>query len=591
MKKLLSMLVCMIMVLGMSINVFAATPVSLEITHITKDHTYTAYQIFDGDLTSEGILSNIAWGTGITDGAALINELKADTKEIWNSDKTVSVVIKEEFKDATSAADVADVIRDWSSNGERLDYLAEIFGKYLATGTNSNTAYTDNGNNTYTYKIENLDPGYYLIKDTTVDEKVGAEDYRTKYMLYLTTSVKMDTKGDYTTVDKTVSETLDGTYSESIAEQLNKTYYYKWEAQLDDEIAWYDTYYLEFEDHMSAGIKFEKLEEVYILEADNNKVYLYKDNAWVVNSEAGINSTPSVNSVETTGTGTTVKLGWNNLKTAYTSIAGDDVVVVKYSATLNENAVYGVAGNPNQVFIKFSNSPSDNGHGESVPDDANVFSFQLLINKVDADNHENKLAGAEFYFYHMHGSEKHYAIVNNGKITSWVPDTAESIAKEIKELEEDTILDDSVKATKIAELVAKPVATKLVTQADGTFGYNLQGLKDGTIYYLHEVKAPSSYNLMFTDVSIAIHPNYVTDANGKVTYDKLTYLVDGNDVVLNAGDEFTHGIVKATVLNDRGNTLPSTGGIGTTIFYAAGGVLVTAAVVWLVTKKRMSVNK
>lgn len=558
MKHILSMLVCMIMVTAMSIGVFAAETVSLNVTHIADGHQFTAYQIFDGDLTSDGILSNIVWGSEITDGDALLNELKTDATQIWNSDKTDSVIIKEAFAGATTAADVAEVLTSWSSNGERLDHFAEVVGKYLGNGKASNVAVTKNAEDSYTYVIEGLDPGYYLIKDTTTE--VDGKDYRTKYMIYLTTTTTMSTKGDYPTVEKTVNDTLDGTYKESIAEQLNKTYYYKWEVNMDEDIAWYDTYKMYFTDTMSAGLTFGQFEEVYVLETDNNKVYLYKDNNWVIDNEKGINGTPTVNKVDLSAAGTKIVLGWNNLKSAYTSIAGDDILVVKYSATLNQNAVFGVEGNPNEVYIDFSNSPSDDGEGQSVPDDATAFSFQLKVVKVDADNQETKLSGAEFYLYHKHGDEKHYAVINDsGKVTSWV-----------------TNMND---------------ATKLVTEADGEFQYNIKGLKDNTLYYLHEVKAPTGYNKMFTDVSVSIQPNFVTNSEGKITYDKLTYKVDGNETTINAGEEFTHGIVTATVLNDKGATLPSTGGVGTTMFYVFGGTMVAVAVVLLVTKKRMSGEK
>ena len=558
MKKLLSMLVCLMMVIGMTMNAFAATTVSLTVKHIADGHTFTAYQIFDGDLTESSILSNVTWGTGVNDGAALLNALKADDVVIWNSDKTDSVVFKDVFLDATNAAKVADILKDWSNNGARLDHFAEVVGNgYLGAGTSSNVTVADNGDGTFSYTIEGLDPGYYLIKDTTTN--VDGEDYSTKYMIYLTTTTTMETKGDYTTVEKTVSDILDGTYADHIAEQLNKEYYYKWEASLDDELEWFDTYKLQFTDTMSAGLTFEEFEEVYILEADNNKVYLYKDGAWIVDAVKGVNGTPTTESVTVGASGTTVVLGWDDLKTAYTAVAGDDKLVVKYSATLNTNAVFGVEGNPNEVYIDFSNSPSNDDEGTSVPDDANSFSFQLKVIKTDADNQEVKLAGAEFYLYHFHGSEKHYAVVDGaGKITGWVDDMN--------------------------------AATKLVTKADGTFGYNLQGLNDNTLYYLHEAKAPTGYNKLFTDVSISIHPNFVTKPDGTIIYDSLTYLVDGKDVILSSGDEFTYGIVTATVLNDSGTTLPSTGGMGTTLFYAFGGIMVVAAVVLLVTKKRMSAD-
>jgi len=470
--------------------------------------------------------------------------------------------MKAEFASVNNVEGVVSKLTEWSSNSYRLDRFAEVVGQCLEGSVSkpSETTVTDNGDGTYTYRILGLDPGYYMIKDTT--ETVNGEDFETKYLLYLTTHIDLITKGDYSTVTKTVNDTIDGTYYDSIAEQLNKTYFYKWEIELDDEMAWYNTYKLECYDELSAGLDFGKYEEVYIEEADNDKVYLYKENNWLSSDAA-----PTTNSKTETSDGKTkLVLGWANLKTAYPDVAGDDKLVVKYSATLNENAVFGVEGNPNEVYIVFSNSPSDADDGQSESDDAVAFSFQLKILKVDADKLDKPLEDAQFYLYHKHGSEVHYAVL-------------------------DTIKTDGV--NKIVEWTTdKSQATLLVTGADGLIeGGNLQGLKDGTIYYLHEEVPPVGYNKMFTDVEITIHPNFITDATGKITYDRITYNVDGVESVLTDGEEFTHGIITATVLNDKGTTLPSTGGIGTTIFYVLGGVLAVAAVVLLITKKRMSTEE
>ena len=112
------------------------------------------------------------------------------------------------------------------------------------------------------------------------------------------------------------------------------------------------------------------------------------------------------------------------------------------------------------------------------------------------------------------------------------------------------------------------------------------GLKGSLDYYLHETKAPTGYNKLFTDVEVRLVPGYdptVTDLAYLVTLD---YEVDGQAGVGN----ITDGSIDVEVINDRGATLPSTGGIGTTIFYVAGSILVLCAVVLLVTKKRMSVK-
>ncbi|MBQ8474154.1 MAG: LPXTG cell wall anchor domain-containing protein, partial [Clostridia bacterium] len=159
----------------------------------------------------------------------------------------------------------------------------------------------------------------------------------------------------------------------------------------------------------------------------------------------------------------------------------------------------------------------------------------------------------EFVLYHFHETTKVYAQLDSeSKVIGWTE-----------------IIDD---------------ATPLVSGADGSF--KVIGLKGSLDYYLHETKAPTGYNKLFTDVEVRLVPGYdptVTDLAYLVTLD---YEVDGQAGV---GD-ITDGSIDVEVINDRGATLPSTGGIGTTIFYVAGSILVLCAVVLLVTKKRMSVK-
>ena len=392
MKKLFSIVVVLVLLLAMAAPAMAA---DLTVTHHANGHTYVAYQIFDGDLVESGedvgVMSNISWGSAVmndanNDGdyadagdydksAAILAALKADETVIYNSDKTKYTTMKAEFASVNNVEGVVSKLTEWSSNSYRLDRFAEVVGQCLEGSVSkpSETTVTDNGDGTYTYRILGLDPGYYMIKDTT--ETVNGEDFETKYLLYLTTHIDLITKGDYSTVTKTVNDTIDGTYYDSIAEQLNKTYFYKWEIELDDEMAWYNTYKLECYDELSAGLDFGKYEEVYIEEADNNKVYLYKDNNWTSLAAAATTNSKT----ETSDGKTKLVLGWANLKTAYPDVAGDDKLVVKYSATLNENAVFGVEGNPNEVYIVFSNSPSDADDGQSESDDAVAFSFQLTV--------------------------------------------------------------------------------------------------------------------------------------------------------------------------------------------------------------------
>lgn len=168
------------------------------------------------------------------------------------------------------------------------------------------------------------------------------------------------------------------------------------------------------------------------------------------------------------------------------------------------------------------------GSYETKPDETKVYSTDIVIDKVDANNQETKLSGAEFVLYKLEGEKKlYYKYDEATKTVSWV-DTQEK-------------------------------ATKVTTDSNGAAEFT--DIADGT-YYLVETKAPTGYNLLTAPVEVKVEAKL--DNEGKVI-----------DIV-------------AGVANSSGSELPETGGVGTTMFYLFGGIMVLAAVVLLVTKKRMT---
>ena len=209
-----------------------------------------------------------------------------------------------------------------------------------------------------------------------------------------------------------------------------------------------------------------------------------------------------------------------------TTLGGADIVIT-YNATLTADAVTEDEIN-NTATIEYSNDPYTNKTGTTTPD---IVEFDLYDIAIDKQNNDgNPLADAKFQLTNEH---REYAIATgtNGtyNITGWTA-TAES-------------------------------ATTFVSSATGDV--NIDGLAAGT-YTLTETEAPDGYNLLDDPITITIAND------GKVT------------------TSITDGVVTAiTVVNQTGTELPSTGGMGTTIFYALGGTLVVAAAVLLITKKRM----
>lgn len=216
----------------------------------------------------------------------------------------------------------------------------------------------------------------------------------------------------------------------------------------------------------------------------------------------------------------------------------NDVVVVTYSATVAANATIAGAGNKNTAKLEYSGK-------HSTEEETTTYVWKLNVHKyaLDSKNKEVALSGAKFVLYRMDGDTKEYATLTGNKIAGWVND--------------------------------KDKATTLETNGAGDI--LIEGLNVGT-YYLEETEAPAGYNKLTEPIEIKI--TATPDATG--VSETVEYKNQNDSTYTPA----TNATVK--VLNKAGTQLPSTGGIGTTIFYVIGGGLMAVAAVLLVTKKRMN---
>ena len=216
------------------------------------------------------------------------------------------------------------------------------------------------------------------------------------------------------------------------------------------------------------------------------------------------------------------------------SITADTDIVINYTAKLTSDAVAGT-GYVNNTWLDYG----DNQHTER--DTTTTYTWKLPIYKYHMDGETKKaLAGAEFILYKGTEENREYAQVDNGKLTGWT-----------KKKEE---------------------AAKLVSGDDGMIA--VEGL-DADTYYLEETKAPDGYNKLAGSVKVEIS-HTVSDDGAHMSN---TLKQDGTVVA------------KVEIENKSGTELPSTGGIGTTIFYVLGSILVIGAVVLLIAKKRMSASE
>ena len=528
-KKFMSILLTAIMVLAMCVPVMADENLyAITITNPGAGHTYEAYQIFKGEI-SDGKLTDIDWGNGVDSFT---------------------------YKTKTTPQDIANELK----NSDAADFAKEA-GNHLTTTVAGSATVSPNG----TCVIGNLKAGYYLVKDK--DNTVPEDSSYTNFILKVAGNVTVSTKMDVPTVEKKVKENVKET-NKNGEETDTRIPSYRIPAQYNDvadynigdhvpfqligtmpsNIDSYTSYSYEFVDTLSKGLTYDKNATVKLKKSDG--------------SETFITVTPAVSKDETTGI-TTLKITFADIKdvakTNTFTITSDTKVIVDYTATLNANAEIGKTGNENEVYLNFSNNPNGSGNGKTTKDKVIVFTYELDTEKIDGTDNNKKLKDAEFILKDSTGTK--YAKVEENKFTGWTSDKNE--------------------------------ATTLITDEYGLI--RVAGLDAGT-YLIEETKAPAGYNKLTGDVTIVITATTVNGQTWNGTTDaaitelKVTSQNPGESTTSSGTASADTGIAKVQIANNSGSTLPSTGGIGTTIFYVVGVILMLGAGVLLVTKKRMSSN-
>lgn len=563
-KKLAAILLSLAMTAMLSVPALAAGEYSITINNEKSGHTYEAYQIFAGDVASDEatdgetagpILSNVTWGNGVDADQldALLAALKADETigakfaDIDDAEDAAAIAAAPDEAAAADAAAFADVV---------VDFLA-------ATPMGQTNTHVDNTH----YIIDGLPAGYYLVKEANVPNDDSATDYIVQVLGNVTMNPK-DT--DIPTVEKKVAEEEKyrqdggyGMYYNDVADwNIGDRVPFKLIGSIPD-MSDYDTYTYVFHDTLSAGMT---------LDMNSFDVYVaHKKNEDPV-AEGWVEIPAEEYTLTQTDNGFTLAI--DDLKGfPYVNEPDRDYILVFYDAILNENAEIGLDGNPNNVSLEFSNDPNGESTGRTAEDTVIVFTYELDGTKVDGENADTKLEGAQFVL--LNGGKTEAAMVVNGKMTGWVKVYSEAEGENLQ-----------MPAT-YEEWVERYGENNVILSSDENGAFNISGLDDGT-YYLREIKAPAGYNLLEEDVKAVISAE---TANGQTwnstAADAFTALtISVNDAEAVNGNLDT-GIVNVTVANNQGTTLPETGGIGTTIFFVLGGVLVVGAGVLLVVRFRM----
>lgn len=504
------------------------------------DRTYEAYQIFKGNLDGN-TLSDIEWGTGIK-GADFLTELKK------NSD----------YASCTDAKTVAEKLASFTENPDKAVAFAKLAGadQFLTT-----TKFTSSSG-----QITVPAAGYYLLKDVT--DVTTPHDALSLNILEVVKDVTVNPKADHPTVDKKIGTDItkgDAANTATIGDKVPFVI-----ASKVPKMQGYTKYFFVLNDSMSAGLTYNRDVAIKIgdttLAADAYNV-TYDDTA------------------------NTMKIVIKNF-IQYKSEAGKDIVVT-YSATLNENANLTQDGNTNTVKLTYSNNPNADYKGENEPDSTDpvgetsehvtvTYSTKLQLTKVNGADHNEKLEGVEFQItgtsiktavsngeYFKQDTAGTYYQLKDGTFTVDAP-TSETESKYVSNSVKYAKVTDNTEQTKMQKVTARGT-----TDANGLITF--EGLGEGT-YFITELKTLGGYNLLTAPITVEIK---ATPGTTSCTW---TAKVNGENAT------FEDDMVKLTVENNKGSVLPITGGIGTTIFYVIGGLLVCGAVVMAITKKKLSVE-
>lgn len=541
-KKLLAALLAVAMVCAMAIPAFAYESWETK-EDLNKNHDYIAFQIFKGVISSKDnpTLSGVTWGSHITNPDDFLKKLK-DAPIIGAQFHSIDAT---DATDAATVQKVLAVISKWHDSDD--DSIA--FARFVCHYLYSNGAAPDSdivgGNSSITIP----EAGYYLIVDTI---NFSNGDYYHAYNSFLLVNVPQAVQTSYNvtinhkvvkpTVEKKVYDNFDnqdgtstGDFGSSADHAINEKFQFQLIAKLpagrDEGRAYdyYDKYTVCFNDTLSEGITYDGLDSV-VIESNGTSYDITNDSS---KYDIDISNLKSQNSF-------VVKI--HDVKNCVANLNDGATITVTYTAHLNDKAYVNIAGgstsNINKVYLTYSNNPKDESSIGKTPESTPVYVYTYQLNNTkyhDDDNPNNVLAGAGFRLYSDEACHDEDEI-------------------KLKMNDDDTYSRDFSTEGKGVEMISGQ---------DGQF--NVKGLDAGT-YYLKETKTPDGYSACKV-IPVTIKADH-----------------SRNDQVNLEGSNLTNDIVN---IKAGGITLPSTGGIGTTIFYVVGGGLMVAAIVLLVTKKRM----
>jgi fimbrial isopeptide formation D2 family protein/LPXTG-motif cell wall-anchored protein len=554
-KKLFAALLAAAIAVGMAGSALAAetTGNMIVVSDAPDGHTYQAYQIFAGTSSSgSDKLSNITWGSSVSENG---------------QEKLL------EKYGVSSAMELAELIENYDDGSDEVQAFADTIVPYLETST-AVTSSNDTGVCMIGGPAGTLDTGYYLVMDKVNSLKETKGTSYTSYILNVVNGVAyINVKSGEPTVEKKVfdldsfvrrkavvvpgqtqdqdyitlsgvnwtrdadsgeitgverSSSVTGSWGDSADYAIGDRVPFLLTADIPESITSnYDSYELIFVDTMSDGLTWDEYSESAMAVS-----VVYFDNS---GAEQTMTLDSDAYEFDCTNGELTV-----DIEDILSFGVQPTAVTVYYTAVLNENAALGSVGNDNSVYLEYSNNPNGTGTGKTAEDKVTVYTYQLVVSKVRMeDGTTSPLAGAEF---------------------TLTDPTGKTITP--------TVSDDGTTFT-FTGLNDKQY---ILTETDAPDGYGTIDPITFTISATHSLTSDSpkleSLSVSTDDENAAFSVTSETDAStGSTTFgDITTQVVDEESSV----------------------TLPTTGGMGTTILYVVGGILVVGAGILLVVRKRMS---
>ena len=585
-KRTLALLVCVLLTVLSVVPAMGATGAKGETSKFTINntvmgHTYKLYQILVGDV------SNLSNGTGTLSNVE--PGISANKTDGESDEAFVERVYKEVKADNVTA-----------------DTLGKVALKFVDTSRPAKSVVGDGST-----QETDVNNGYYIVVDEYTKTGTGTitdgTDTISSYLVAVVGNTAVEPKDDYPTIDKKIvdgdaNKAMDVSQKTDTA-AIGDTINYEVSGNLPD-MTGYTYYYYYITDTLSKGLTL----------VESSFIVMVGEKTLAINKDYHIHVTKNEDEA------TRFILAMDDLK-AYVNensktIGSDPKIKITYNATVNEKAAIGVNPNTNTVHLNYSNNPqnstrSDLGDTPGTPKDDKVtgqgtdkvtktYVMELVILKVDETG--KKLSGAQFtlvgenltkVIVDTKSSFENAGTGETGEYYKLKNDTYTKIAptdETISNYEDVTTVNDSPKyvrktTTSVSKDATVEDSSKSISAMVNDEGYLVfTGLNAGE-YTLKETKTPEGYNTM-KDMTFTIEASQ----NGANTNEggSINWNISGTNTgsfILGTNNIFTK------ITNLKGNVLPSTGGIGTRIFYIVGGILMVSAGIVLITKARFKKSK